>query len=349
VPTAVPLPALPTLDGVDPLQLLTVALGIAVVGYSDVILTGRAFAARKREQLNANSELLAMGAANLANGFLAGFPVSSSASRTVIGDSAGSRTQLHSLVAAAMVLGSIFIFGPVLAAFPQAALAGVVVYAGLRLIDLAELRRIAAFRRSEIVLALITLIGVLVTGLLAGIGIAVGLSILDLIRRIVHPHDGILGYVPGLAGMHDVADYPRATQVPGLVVYRYDSPLFFANADDFLGRAMASVATAEPKPQWFVLNAEANVEVDLTAVDTLEQLRSSLEEAGIVFAMARVKMDLRDQLAAAGFVEKVGDDRIFATLPTAVAAFATWHKATYGTLPAGIPEATTGPGPESGR
>jgi SulP family sulfate permease len=349
VPTAVPLPALPTLDGVDLLQLLTVALGIAVVGYSDVILTGRAFAARKREQLNANSELLAMGAANLANGFLAGFPVSSSASRTVIGDSAGSRTQLHSLVAAAMVLGSIFIFGPVLAAFPQAALAGVVVYAGLRLIDLAELRRIAAFRRSEIVLALITLIGVLVTGLLAGIGIAVGLSILDLIRRIVHPHDGILGYVPGLAGMHDVADYPRATQVPGLVVYRYDSPLFFANADDFLGRAMASVATAEPKPQWFVLNAEANVEVDLTAVDTLEQLRSSLEEAGIVFAMARVKMDLRDQLAAAGFVEKVGDDRIFATLPTAVAAFATWHKATYGTMPDGIPEATTGPGPESGR
>ncbi|HEY3545320.1 MAG TPA: sulfate permease [Propionicimonas sp.] len=349
VPTAVPLPALPTLDGVDLLQLLTVALGIAVVGYSDVILTGRAFAARKREQLNANSELLAMGAANLANGFLAGFPVSSSASRTVIGDSAGSRTQLHSLVAAAMVLGSIFIFGPVLAAFPQAALAGVVVYAGLRLIDLAELRRIAAFRRSEIVLALITLIGVLVTGLLAGIGIAVGLSILDLIRRIVHPHDGILGYVPGLAGMHDVADYPQATQVPGLVVYRYDSPLFFANADDFLGRAMASVASAEPKPEWFVLNAEANVEVDLTAVDTLEQLRSSLEEAGIVFAMARVKMDLRDQLAAAGFVEKVGDDRIFATLPTAVAAFTTWHKATYGTTPDGIPEATAGPGPESGR
>ncbi len=249
VPTTVPLPALPNPDGVDLLQLLTVALGIAVVGYSDVILTGRAFAARKREQLNANSELLAMGAANLANGFLAGFPVSSSASRTVIGDSAGSRTQLHSLVAAAMVLGSIFIFGPVLAAFPQAALGGVVVYAGLRLIDLAELRRIAAFRRSEIVLALVALVGVLATGLLAGIGIAVGLSILDLIRRIVHPHDGILGYVPGLAGMHDVDDYPQATQVPGLVVYRYDSPLFFANADDFLGRAMASVARTEPKPR----------------------------------------------------------------------------------------------------
>ena len=342
VPTTVPVPALPNPDGIDLLQLLTVALGIAVVGYSDVILTGRAFAARKQEQVNANTELLAMGAANLANGFLSGFPVSSSASRTVIGDSAGSRTQLHSLVAAGMVLGSIFVFGPVLAAFPRAALGGVVVYAGLRLVDLAELRRIAAFRRSELVLALVTLVGVLVTGLLAGIGIAVGLSILDLIRRIVHPHDGILGYVPGLAGMHDVADYPQATQVPGLVVYRYDSPLFFANADDFLGRAMASVAQSHPPPEWFVLNAEANVEVDLTAVDTLEQLRSSLESVGVVFAMARVKMDLRDQRAAAGFVDKVGEDRIVAALPTAVAAFAQWHRAVHGSLPPGIPEAVTG-------
>jgi SulP family sulfate permease len=342
VPTAVPTPALPSLDGVNLLALLPVALGIAVVGYSDVILTGRAFAARKREQLDANQELLAVGAANFANGFLAGFPVSSSASRTVIGDTAGSRTQLHSLVAAVMVLGSIFLFGPVLAAFPQAALGGVVVYAGLRLVDLTELRRIAGFRRSEIVLALIALVAVLATGLLAGIGIAVGLSLLDLIRRIAHPHDGILGYVPGLAGMHDVDDYPLATQVPGLVVYRYDSPLFFANADDFLGRAMASVRRTHPKPLWFVLNAEANVEVDLTAVDTLEQLRASLEVEGIIFAMARVKTDLRAQLAAAGFVDAVGEDHIFATLPTAVGAFASWHLAEYGTVPPGIPGPMTG-------
>ena len=344
VPTTIPVPALPNPAGVNLLALLPVALGIAVVGYSDVILTGRAFAVRRREQVDANGELLAMGAANLANGFLAGFPVSSSASRTVIGDSAGSRTQLHSLVAAAMVLGSIFVFGPVLAAFPQAALGGVVVYAGLRLVDIAELRRIAAFRRSELVLALVTLVSVLATGLLAGIGIAVGLSILDLIRRIAHPHDGILGYVPGMAGMHDIDDYPLATQVPGLVVYRYDSPLFFANADDFLGRAMASVGATNPTPQWFVLNAEANIDVDLTAVDTLEQLRLSLEESGIVFAMARVKMDLRAQLDAAGFVDKVGEDRIFATLPTAVAGFAHWHQTVHGTLPEGIPDTTTGQG-----
>ncbi|MCC6497269.1 MAG: sulfate permease [Propionibacteriaceae bacterium] len=349
VPTAVPVPALPNPEGINLLALLPVALGIAVVGYSDVILTGRAFAARKQEHVEANQELLAMGAANLANGFLAGFPVSSSASRTVIGDAAGSRTQLHSLVAAVMVVGSIFIFGPVLAAFPQAALGGVVVYAGVRLVDVGELRRIAGFRRSELVLAVITLVAVLATGLLNGIGIAVGLSLLDLIRRIAHPHDGILGYVPGLAGMHDVDDYPNATQVPGLVVYRYDSPLFFANADDFLSRALASVRRARPKPKWFVLNAEANVEVDLTAVDTLEQLRQALAEMGIVFAMARVKMEVRQQLAAAGFTTAVGEDRIFATLPTAVAGFADWHESEYGSRPPGIPEAMTNPTIEEGK
>lgn len=343
VPRDLPALVVPRLDGIDLLQLLPAAMGIAVVGYSDVILTGRAFAAKREQHVNATQELLAMGAANIANGFITGFPVSSSASRTVIGDSAGSRTQLHSLVAAAMVVASIFLFAPVLAAFPHAALAGVVVYAGLRLIDLPELRRIAQFRRSELVLALLTFVAVLATGLLTGIGIAVGLSLLDLIRRIAHPHDGVLGYVPGLAGMHDVEDYPQSTQVPGLVVYRYDSPLFFANADDFLTRAVAAVRAAEPPPRWFVLNAEANIEVDLTSAEMLEQLRRTLTEQGVVFAMARVKLEVHDQLAAAGFVQAVGEDRIFATLPTAVQAFADWHQREYGTRPAGIPEATARP------
>ncbi|MGC4084719.1 MAG: sulfate permease [Vicinamibacterales bacterium] len=340
VPHDLPTPVVPTLDGVDVPQLLLAALGIAVVGYSDVILTGRAFSTRRGERIDATGELLAMGAANVANGFLAGFPVSSSASRTAIGDAAGSRTQLHSLVAAAMVVVSIFLFAPVLAAFPQAALAGVVVYAGLRLVDVKELRRLARFRLSELVLALVTLAAVLATGLLYGIAIAVGLSLLDLIRRIAHPHDGVLGYVPGVAGMHDVEDYPQAVQVPGLVVYRYDSPLFFANADDFLTRALSAVRTADPPPHWFLLNAEANIEVDLTAVDTLERLRRTLAEDGIVFAMARVKWEIREQLAAAGFLDAVGEDRVFATLPTAVQAFAEWHQREFGQRPPGIPEAT---------
>jgi sulfate permease, SulP family len=343
IPTGIPSPAFPSLAGVDLFALLPAALGIAVVGYSDVILTGRGFAAKRDERIDANTELLAMGAANVANGLLAGFPVSSSASRTVIGDSAGSRTQLHSLVSAVMVVATIFFFGPVLAAFPQAALSGMVIYAGLRLIDLGELRRIGHFRRSELVLALVTAGGVLIFGLLPGIGIAVGLSLLDLIRRIAHPHDGILGYVPGVAGMHDIADYPHATRVPGLVVYRYDSPLFFANADDFLTRALAAARTSEPATEWFVLNAEANVEVDLTAVDTLVELRRTLADEGVIFAMARVKMEVQQQLVAAGFIDEVGAERIFATLPTAVQGFVDWHVERYGTRPPGIPETNAPP------
>lgn len=347
IPTAPPSFALPSLAGVDLGQLALAALGIAVVGYSDVILTGRAFAAKREERIDANAELLAMGAANLSNGLFGSFAVSSSASRTVIGDSAGSRTQLYSLTAGATVLITLFAFSPVLAAFPQAALSGVVIYAGLRLIDVGELGRIARFRRSELVLAMITALSVLFLGLLPGIGVAVGLSLLDVIRRIVHPHDGILGYVPGLAGMHDIDDYPGAIQVPGLVVYRYDSPLFFANADDFRSRALAAVREAEPAAQWFILNAEANIEVDLTAADMLEELRRTISEEGVVFAIARLKWEVREQLAEAGFIDAVGSDYIFATLPTAVAGYAAWHAEHYGYRPPGIPEATSRPDDET--
>lgn len=343
LPRSLPSLVVPRLDGVDLLALLPAAFGIAIVGYSDLILTGRAFAEKRGQRVDANAELLAMGAGNIANGFLGGFPVSCSASRTAIGDAAGSRTQLHALVGAASVLVAILALGAILGSFPQAALAGVVIYAGLRLVDVPELARIARFRHSELVLALVTFAAVLSLGLLLGIAIAVALSLLDLVRRIVHPHDGILGYVPGLAGMHDVDDYADAVQVPGLVVYRYDSPLFFANSDDFLTRALAAVEAADPDPAWFVLNAEANVEVDLTAVDTLERLRSALESRGVVFAMARVKMDMRQQLQAAGFVAAVGPERIFATLPTAVEAFAQWHLTERGSRPAGVPEATVRP------
>ena len=134
-------------------------------------------------------------------------------------------------------------------------------------------------------------------------------------------HDGVLGFVPGVAGMHDVDDYPEADLVPGLLVYRYDAPLFFANAENFRERAIAAVNDYPGPVEWFVLNAEANVEVDLTALDALDRLRSELERRGIVFAMARVKQDLRDSLEAAALVDKIGEDRIFPTLPTAVEAY----------------------------
>lgn len=336
VPRGLPAPAIPDFSGIDLGTLLAAALGVSVVAYTDNVVTGRAFAAKRRETIDNRQEFLALGASNIAAGILHGFPVSSSGSRTAIGDAMGSRSQLYSLVSLGTVLITTYFLGSVLASFPSAALGAVVVYAAIRLVDVGELRRFARFRRSELVLALATTTAVLVLDVLYGIAVAVGLSILDLLRRIAKPHDGILGYVPGLAGMHDVDDYAEAQQVPGLVVYRYDSPLFFANAEDFRRRALAAVEEADSTPEWFLLNAEANVEVDLTAIDALDELRQTLAGRGITFAMARVKQDLRDSLDAAGFVGKVGESLIFMTLPTAVAAYIDAYTVRHGRPPPGV-------------
>ncbi len=291
IPAGLPVPSLPhvSLDGV--LSLVPAALGVAFVGYTDNILTGRAFANRRNERIDAKRELLALGAANLASGLMHGFPVSSSGSRTAIGDAVGGRTQLTGLVTVATTVLAVLTLRPLLASFPTAALGAVVVYAALRLIDIAEFRRLAGFRRTEFLIALATTVAVLVVGVLPGVLVAIGLSVLDLLGRVARPHDAIEGFVPDLAGMHDVDDYPGATVVPGLMVYRYDSPLFFANTEDFRRRALAAVAGAADPVQWFVLNAEAIIDIDITAVDALEdvcagavqpghRLRNGSDEAG---------------------------------------------------------------------
>ena len=338
IPQGLPALHVPQVSSVDLWALLPAALGVAVVAYSDNVVTGRAFAIKRRERIDSNQEFLALGGANVLSGLFQGFPVSSSGSRTVIADTLGARTQLHSLVSAALVLATLVWLGPVLATFPEAALGGVVVYAAIRLIDIGELRRFAAFRGSELVLAVTTTVAVFALGVLEGIGVAIALSVLDLLRRIVNPHDGILGYVPGVAGMHDVDDYPQAVQVPGLVVYRYDAPLFFANSANFLTKALDAVHRAQEKApvHWLLLNVESNVEVDVTAVDTLETLRLTLADEGVELALARVKQDLRSPLRAAGFLERLGPDRVFPTLPTAVAGYATWYEQTYGEPPPGL-------------
>ncbi|MFI7640644.1 SulP family inorganic anion transporter [Nonomuraea sp. NPDC049400] len=227
IPAGLPMPALPAPD--DLRHLLLPALGVLLVGYSDNMLTARSFAAKHDQQIDANRELLALGVANLGAGVLHGFPVSSSGSRTALADAAGGRSQVYSLVALAAILSVVFFAGPLLADFPMAALGAIVIYAATRLIDVAAFRRLAAFRRSELLLA-------------------------------ARPHDAILGVVPGLAGMHDVDDYPAARTIPGLVIYRYDSPLFFANAQDFRRaarlprststRALCRGSCSTSKPMW---------------------------------------------------------------------------------------------------
>jgi high affinity sulfate transporter 1 len=324
VPAGLPHLSLPSLDTYT--TLLLPAVGVLLVGYTDNVLTARAFASRGGDAIDANQELLALGAANVGAGVFQGFPVSSSGSRTAVGDASGSRTQLHSLVALVCVIFVLLFLRPLLAHFPVAALGAIVIYAATRLIDIAGFRRLAAFRRSELVLALAAFVGVLVFDILYGILVVIGLSVAELLRRVARPHDAIQGRVPGLAGMHDIDDYPQAELIPGLVVYRYDSPLFFANAQDFQLRAMAAVNAQTVPVRWFVLNVEANVEVDITALDALEELHSQLTGRGIVFALARVKQDLLVPLRAFGLVDRIGADRLFPTLPTAVAAYEEWAR-----------------------
>lgn len=324
VPSGLPVAALPSLTDLP--RLVLPAVGILLVGYTDFILTARAYDRRDDEGagLDANQEFLALGAANLGAGALQGFPVSSSASRTALASSAGARSQAYSLVAGAGVLCVLLFLSPLLSRTPTVVLGALVVYAAVRMIDLAGFRRLASFRRRELLLALGCLTGVLALDILYGVLVAVGLSVAELLSRVARPHDAVQGLVPGVAGMHDVDDYPQARTIPGLLVYRYDSPLFFANAEDFRHRALASV-DEQPEPvRWFVLNAEANVEVDITALDALDALRRELTHRGIVFALARVKQDLMDDLTAYGLTDTVGRDRVFPTLPTAVAAYRAW-------------------------
>jgi len=233
--------------------------------------------------------------------------------------------QVYSLAAAGTLAAVVFLFRPVLAAFPVAALGAIVIYAAIMLIDVGAFRRLQAFRRGELVVALSACAGVLVFNILYGVLVAVGISVADLLLRVARPHDAVLGQVPGLAGMHDVDDYPDAQTIPGLVVYRYDAPLFFANAEDFRRRALAA-ADAYAPVRWSVLNVEANVDVDFTALEAVDAVRTELTRRGTVFALARVKQDPLARLVSFGPAGKIGGQRLFATLPTAVDAYVEWAR-----------------------
>jgi high affinity sulfate transporter 1 len=321
IPAGLPHFALPKLSWQQLRPILASAIGIALVGYSDNVLTARAFAARNHYAIDANQELLALGACNLGNGLMQGFPVSSSGSRTAIANSLGSKTQLFSLVALVVVVCVLLFLRPLLALFPKAALGAIVIFAAFKLIELPEFFRLWRFRHSEFALALTTIFGVLLTDILVGVAVAVFLSIIDLLARMAKPHDAVLGEVSGLAGLHDVEDWQGATTVPGLVIYRYDAPLCFANVEDFKRRALAAIDAEATAVEWFILNTEAIPEVDITAADGLEELYRELTARGITFAMARVKQDLYAQLRRSGLLEKIGSEHIYPTLHTGIAAF----------------------------
>ena len=321
IPAGLPQFAVPQLSTSNLGSLVAAAVGISIVGYSDNVLTARAFANRNNYKIDANQELLALGVANFGNGLMQGFPVSSSGSRTVIGDSLGSKSQLFSLIAMIAVIIVLLFFRPVLALFPKAALGAIVIYAATKLIEVSEFIRLYQFRRSEFILAIATTIAVLATDILVGVGIAVSLSVIELFYRVARPHDAVLGTVPDLAGLHDIDDWEGAATIPGLLMYRYDAPLCFANAENFKQRVLEAIAAETIPVEWLVLNMEANVEIDITAIDMLLELRNELAAKNIIFAMARVKQDLYLDLEGAGFLKNLNAEHIYPTLHTAIAAF----------------------------
>ena len=339
VPTGLPTPGLPDVTWEEFRTLVLAGLGIAVILYSDCMLIARAFPAPAEEgeppgeQVDPQQELTALAGVHVAAGLMSGFPVSSSGSRTALAIAARARTQLYSLVAAAFVVLVLFVAGPLIENLPQASLAAVVFYAASTLVSWHELVRLARFRTTELLLAVTATLGTVLFGVLVGVGVAIALSLLEILIRLARPHEGVLGRVPGLAGMHDVDDYPDAETLPGLVVYRYDAPLFFANVGDMRRRALLAVdqenaAFPEHPVRWFILNVEANVEVDITAADGLRDLHDQLAARGVRLALARVKTDLRIPLERAGLTELIGEDMLFPTLPVAEDAYLSWAAST---------------------
>ncbi len=336
VPSGIPVPHIPAVSWEELKVLLVAGLGVTVMSYSDNMLFARAFPAPalpgerpSQREVDPQSELVALGGVHIAVGLMGGFPVSSSGSRTALAVSSRARTQMYSLTAAAVVVLMLFVTGPLMSLLPQASLGAVVVYAASKLVSLKQFRRLAWFRRRELYLALITLAGTVIYGILAGVGLAVALSLLEMGQRLARPHDAVLGRVPGLAGMHDVADYPNAQTLPGLVIYRFDAPLFFANVGDLRRRVQLVVdkeveAYPDQPPRWFLLNVEANTEVDLTSADGLRELQGELAAQGIRLGLVRIKRDLYEPLRRAGVIDLVGEDMLFPTLPVAEEAYVLW-------------------------
>jgi high affinity sulfate transporter 1 len=321
LPVGLPPLTIPPLAGGDILALVPAALGIALVSATDTSVLSRTFSLRRHEEVDQDRELLALGGANLATGLLSGMPVSSSASRTPVAEAAGARSQLTSVVGALAIAVMLVADPGLLEDLPTATLAAVVITAGLSLVEIGAIARLWRLGSSEFWLALASFLGVAFVGVIEGVFFAVALSLLAFIRRAWWPHDAVMGRADGVKGYHDLTYYPEARQVPGLVLYRFDAPLFFANADVFRDRIRERIASAEQPVRWVVVAAEPITDVDTTAAAMLDALEAELAAAGITFAFAELKDPVRASLRRYGALERIPDERIFPTVGTAVSGY----------------------------
>jgi MFS superfamily sulfate permease-like transporter len=319
VPAGLPSLGLPDVSFADLKSLIPAAVGIAFVAFADTSVLSRSYAGRLRQEVDQNQELAVLGLANVAAGFFQGFPVSSSSSRTAVAEDVGARSQLAGLTGAA-VLGLLLIVGTgLLHDMPLSTLAAIVIVAVLGFIDIPAMRRLLRWRRSEFVLAMVAFTGVAVLGVLWGVGVAIALSLLNFVRRAWRPHDAMLGRVDNIKGYHDTERHPEARLIPGLVLYRFDAPIFFANADYFRERIRALARQGDVT--WIVVAAEPITDVDATAGETLARLNDDLTAAGVELAFAELKDPVRDRLRHYGVEDAIGARRFFPTIGVAVAAY----------------------------
>jgi high affinity sulfate transporter 1 len=328
VPRGFPLPAIPSVRLGDIADLVGAALGIGLVSFADTSVLSRTFAGRHGYRVDPNRELIGLGVANVVAGLVRGFPVSSSSSRTPVAESAGSRTQVTGIVGALTIVMLLALAPWLFANLPTTALAAVVIAAAIRIVDVAAWRVFYRVRRSDFVLSVVAFLAVATLGVLSGIAVAVTVALLDFVRRAWRPHDAILGRAEGVKGYHDLARYPGAKQVPGLLLFRWDAPLFFANADTFRERIIDLVddALENGAPlSWVVVAAEPITDVDTSAAEMLEELDKELATRGCELAFAEMKDPVKDRLERYGLRKRIGHEFFFPTVGVAVHAFLDGH------------------------
>ncbi|HNM50576.1 MAG TPA: sulfate permease [Candidatus Obscuribacter sp.] len=302
------------------------AIAIALVSFADMSVVSRTFALRGRYETDDNKELFALGLCNVASGFFQGFSVTGSASRTPVAEAAGAKTQLTSVTGAICVALLIVIFPSLLMNVPHTALSAVVICACLSLVDISSVIELYGVRKAEFVACLACFLGVAIAGVIPGIFIAVGISLLVFIIRASRPYSAVLGRAKGLKGYHDISRHPEAKQIPGLVLFRWDAPLFFANARLFRECALEAIANAPTAVKRIVIEAEPVTDIDSTAADALRELEHDLNAVSIELGFAQMKGPVKDQLKNYGLFQKIGEENFFPTLGVAVDAYVHTHQ-----------------------
>jgi MFS superfamily sulfate permease-like transporter len=325
LPQGLPSFVLPIIDYHNLSDVVIGGCAVAMVAFADTSVLSRTYAAKLRTQVDPNQEMIGLGAANLAAGLFQGFPISSSSSRTPVAEAAGAKTQLTGVIGAVVVALLLVCAPNLLKDLPSSALAAVVVAAAIGLFEFADLRRIYRIQRWEFWLSIVCFLGVAVFGVIPGIGIAIAIAVIEFLWDGWRPHWAVLARVDGVRGYHDIQRYPNARRIPGLVLFRWDAPLFFANAELFHQRVLQAIAQSPTPVRRIVITAEPVTSIDVTSADMLGELEHALTESGIELRFAEMKDPVKDKLKRFELFERFGATNFYPTIGSAVDAYLEEH------------------------